>query len=392
MTGGLSRRAAALATGGAAWSVAARAGALARAGRDIIDLTIGDPEGPPPPEVVAATKAALDAGRTHYTPFLGEPALREAIAAHHAGGRAVRAANVAVVPGAQHGIAALFQVLCDPGDAVVVPAPFYPPYPAAIAAAGARMVEVPAAPGMAFDVDGIVAAMGPGTRAVILNSPANPSGHALMAEDFKAVTAAAARVGAWVIADEVYARLRFSGDHVSAWNHADPQRVAVLGSLSKSHRMSGYRLGWVLGPEPLIAALSGWSAAAAFSVCQFVQDAGLAALALPDAALAPYWRGFAERAATVAAWAVRTPGVSLSPPAGGMFALLDVRGLMADDLAFANALLDATGVAVLPGQAFGASAAGHVRMSLTADARRLGDALDRLAAFAAGLEPGVRAA
>jgi arginine:pyruvate transaminase len=226
----------------------------------------------------------------------------------------------------------------------------------------------------------------------MLNSPANPSGHALTAEDFAAVAAAAARVGAWVIADEVYARLRFAGAHVSAWDHADPERVAVLGSLSKSHRMSGYRLGWVLGPETLIGALSGWSAAATFSVCQFVQDAGLAALALPDAALRPYWDGFASRAAMVAERAARIPGIALNPPAGGMFALLDVRALMADDLAFANALLDATGAAVLPGRAFGASAVGHVRVSLTAEAATLSRALDRLEAFAANLERAPRAA
>jgi arginine:pyruvate transaminase len=160
--------------------------------------------------------------------------------------------------------------------------------------------------------------------------------------------------------------------------------VAVLGSLSKSHRMSGYRLGWVAGPPALIEGLHGWSAAATFSVCQFVQDAGLVALALPAEELRPYWQGFARRAALVAGRVAGMPGLAMRAPEGGMFVMLDVRGVMADDLAFAEALLDAAGVAVLPGRAFGASAAGHVRLTLTPGEAVLARALDGIATFAAG--------
>lgn len=378
---GLTARARAMASGGDAWWVAGEAMRRAAAGDDIIALTIGDPAGPPPPAVLAATTRALATDRTHYSPLLGEPALRAAAAADQArhGARPVAAENIVVMPGAQHALLAVMAMVAGPGDEVILVDPYYPSYPAVVAAAGATAVTVPAGPGFAPPVDAMIAALTPRTRAILVNAPANPTGAAATDDDYRRLAAAAP--GVWLIADEVYARFRFAGAHVSLWDHGDPARTVVLSSLSKSHRMSGFRIGWAIAPPPLMRALGDWSAASLFGVSQFAQDAAVAALAVPDAELAPYWAGFAERAARVVGRAGAIPGLRAAMPAGGMFVMLDVRDIMPDDVAFATALLAATGVAVIPGSGFGAAGAGHVRVGLTADAATLDRAFDRIAAF-----------
>lgn len=383
MRDGLSARAHDMAAGGDAWAVPGEAMRRAAAGEDIIALSIGDPEGPPPPAVTAAAKAALDAGRTHYSPLLGEPALRGAIAAHHARGwaRAVTADEIVVMPGAQHALLGAACMVAGPGDEVILTDPYYPSYPSVVHAAGATPVVVPAGPGFAPPVDAIIAALTPRTRAVLLNTPANPSGAALSAADFARLARAAAARDVWLLSDEVYASFRFDGAHVSAWDHGSPERTAVMGSLSKSHRMSGFRLGWVAAPSPLVKALGDWSAASLFGVSQFAQDAATAALAIADAELRPYWQGFADRARVVVARANAVPGLRATMPAGGMFVPVDARGVMADDAAFARALLDACGVAVVPGSGFGDAMRGWVRVGLTADAATLHRAFDRIEAW-----------
>ncbi|QMW23414.1 pyridoxal phosphate-dependent aminotransferase [Sandaracinobacteroides saxicola] len=383
----LSARAAAMRSGGDAWWVAGEAMRRAAAGQDIIALTIGDPAGPPPDVVVAATIAALEAGRTHYSPLLGEPVLQRAIADYLNADavRRVEPGQVAVMPGAQHALLGAMAMIAGPGDEVILLDPFYPSYPAVVAASGASPVFVGCGPGFAFDVETIVAAITPRTRAILINSPANPSGQALDAGDWAALVAATAAAGIWLVSDEVYARFRFDGDHVGVWDAGAPERSVLLGSLSKSHRMTGYRLGWAAGPPALVRALEDWSAASLFGVSQFVQDAGVAALAVPRAALEGYWRGFAERAARVVARANAIPGLRAAMPAGGMFVMLDVRGVDGDDVRFARALLDATGVAVTPGSGFGRAAAGHVRVSLCSEEAVLMAAFDRIEGWRAGL-------
>lgn len=386
----LSARARRLAAGGQAeaWAIADEALARAAAGERLIMLTLGDPEGPPHPVITAAAKASLDAGRTHYTPLLGEPALRAAIAAREG----CRVAEVGIVPGAQHGAAAIIALLAGDGDAVILSDPYYATYPGVVAASGARAVTVPARADLGIDVGAVVGAVGPDTRVIFLNSPANPTGAALDTADFAALRAACEARDLWLVVDEVYAAFRFEGAHVGAWAHGPPGRTVVVQSLSKSHAMTGFRVGWVQAPALAIEALADWSAAVMFGVSQFVQDAALAALALPGDALADYHGGFAARAALVVAAANRVPGLSARMPAGGMFVMLDVRGVMADDVAFARGLLAAEGVAVTPGSGFGAAGAGHVRLSLCPGAAVLADAMARIGRFANSARGGRRVA
>jgi arginine:pyruvate transaminase len=389
MNDGLGKRAHAIAAGGDSWWIAGEAQRRIAAGDDIIALTIGDPDGPPPPAVTAAAVAALHAGRTHYSFLDGEPALRSAAAAWHSRtqARPVHAENVFITPGAQHALLAVMQMLVDAGDEVIVPGPHYATYPSVVISAGATIVDVPCTADLAFDIAGIIAAITPRTRAILLNSPANPSGKAIDAAGYAALCAAAKAQQIWLIADEVYARFRFSGSHVGLWDHGPPDRSVVLASLSKSHRMTGFRLGWAIAPPALARALGDWSAASLFGVSTFVQDAGIAALAVPDTELAPYWDGFAARAALVVARANAMPGLHATLPDGGMFVLVNVRGIDADDNRFARALLRDTGVAVMPGSGFGSAAAGHVRIGLCADAATLNRAFDRIGEFVAARWP-----
>jgi arginine:pyruvate transaminase len=292
---------------------------------------------------------------------------------------------VVVLPGAQHALLAVLSLLLGPGDEVVTPDPHYATYAGTTAAAGGRLVPVAMeGPGFAPDIARIAAAITPATRAILVNTPCNPTGRALDEADFARLAALCSTHGLWLISDEVYGDLRYDGPHVSAWHHGPADATVVLDSLSKSHAMTGYRLGWVLAPDRLVPGLGEWSAAALFGVAQFVQDAGVAALATPSQELQPYLAGFARRARRLVERVGTHPPLATRMPDGGMFALVDVRGIDVDDVRFANALLDEAHVAVMPGSGFGPGGRGHVRISLTPDDARFEEALDRFLRFCAG--------
>ncbi len=373
-----------LAAGAAeAFAILDRARALAEAGRDVIALSIGQPESPPPAAAIEAAQAGLAAGRTGYAPLLGEPALRAAIAK----ARGVSADEVVVLPGAQAALAAVLHLICGEGDEVLSPDPHYATYAGTAAAAGARLVGVAMAPpAFALDVARLAAAVTPRTRAILVNTPANPTGRAISAEGFRALAALCEAHDLWLISDEVYGSLAHGGGHVSALAHGPAERTILLDSLSKSHAMTGFRVGWAIAPAWLMPAFEEWSAAAIFGVAPFVQEAAVAALGVPEAEMAAYRAGFARRARLAVEMLGGLPGCALAPPDGGMFAFLRVGGLRVgdDDIGFARALLEATGVCVLPGSAFGSAGRGHVRLSLTADDARLAEGLSRLAGFVAG--------
>ncbi|MGL6044779.1 MAG: pyridoxal phosphate-dependent aminotransferase [Sandaracinobacteroides sp.] len=373
----LSARARSLAALGqsSAWAIADEGLRRVCAGEDVLLLTLGDPVCPPHPAILAATKASLDGGRTHYTPLLGEPALRRAIAASEG----ADAANVMVLPGAQHTALAVLTLIAGAGDEVILSDPYYATYPGVVAATGATAVKVPGRPDLTVDIEGIAEAITPRTRVIFLNSPGNPSGTALSPADFAALSRLAERHDLWLVIDEVYSHFRFDGVDVRAWKHGPAGRTVSINSLSKSHAMTGFRIGWALAPDHLITALGDWCAAAIFGVSQFVQDGALAALALSDAELADYRGGFAARAAHVVARANALQGLRASMPAGGMFVMMDCSGVDPDDTRFARTLLDEALVAVTPGSGFGAGGQGHVRISLTPDVATLDLAFDRIA-------------
>ena len=370
--------------GSTAWAVSDRAAAMVAAGADVIQLTVGDVDLPTPAHVVAAAHRSLDSGRTHYTPIAGEPALREAIAqrAERRYRARVTADQVVVFPGAQCALFSVMQCLAGPGDEVVVLEPVYATYAAVVGATGATPVPVSTRAGARFELDvgRIERAFGPHTRAVLLNTPNNPSGAVLEADAVNQLAQLCTRRDAWLVSDEVYGELTFEKPHLSpAAFMGSAARVAVVDSLSKSHAMTGWRLGWAIGPPELARHLGALAQAELFGSPPFVQDAAVAALTGSQDICRSLRALYRARRDALLAGLESCPTLRPFRPDGGMFVLVDISrtGLGADE--FAARLLDEAGVAVVPGQAFGDSVADCIRLGLTQPVERLNEACARIA-------------
>jgi arginine:pyruvate transaminase len=376
--------------GADAWSVHIEARRRQQAGEDIIFLTVGDPDQEPPEAVIEATVAALRQHRTGYSAIVGFPALREAIAARVArrSGQPCTADNVAVVPGAQGGVFSAIQCLAGPGDEIVVAEPIYATYEAVIGASGARMVTFPLRPDTGFhpDLDALAAAITPRSRVVWINSPHNPTGAVFTRAEIERIAALCREHDLWLLSDEVYEDLAFARPHIGAWSLPGmAERTVVVSSLSKSHALPAFRLGWMVGPPELIRHVSNLLLCMTYGSPAFIQDGALAALRddLPE--VAALREDYRTRAALMSELLAGALGCRAIPPEGGMFVLLDVRGTGLGAADFARRLLDSERVAVLPCDGFGPSAAGHLRIALSAPEARLRDAADRILRFARGL-------
>ena len=376
--------------GYAAWSIHTEARRRQEAGEDVIFLTVGDPDQEPPETVIDATVAALRDRRTGYAPTIGYPALREAIAARVArrSGQPCTADNIAVVPGAQGGLYSAMQCLAGPGDEVIIGEPIYATYEGVIGASGARMVTFPLRPERGFhpDIGALARAITPQTRVVWINSPQNPTGAVFTRAEIAAVAALCREHDLWLLSDEVYEDLAFARPHTGAWSLSGmAERTVVVSSLSKSHALPAFRLGWVVGPPELIRHLANLLLCLTYGSPAFIQYGALAALRdeLPE--VAALREDYRRRAALMSELLADAPGCRVIPPEGGMFVLLDIRGTGLGAADFARRLLDSVRVAVLPCDGFGPSAAGHLRIALSAPEARLRDAADRILRFVRGL-------
>jgi arginine:pyruvate transaminase len=376
--------------GSAAWDVHVEARRRQQAGEDVIFLTVGDPDQEPAETVIDTTVAALHDGRTGYAPTIGYPALREAIAARVArrSGQPCTADNIAVVPGAQGGLYSAMQCLAGPGDEIIVGEPIYATYEGVIGASDARMVTFPLRPERGFhpDLDALARAIAPQTRVLWINSPHNPTGVVFTRAEVEAVAALCRAHDLWLLSDEVYEDLAFARRHTSAWSLSGmAERTVVVSSLSKSHALPAFRLGWVVGPPELIRHLANLLLCLTYGSPAFIQYGALAALRdeLPE--VAALREDYRRRAALMSDLLADAPGCRVIAPEGGMFVLLDVRGAGLGAADFARRLLDSERVAVLPCDGFGPSAAGHLRIALSAPEARLRDAAERILRFARGL-------
>lgn len=371
----------------AAWNIHSEAVRRQARGEDVILLSVGDPDFATPAPIVEAAKASLDRGRTHYAEIAGHPELRQAIAAAHerSTGMPTRLDQILVLAGAQSALFTACQCLLSPGDAVMVPEPMYVTYPATIAAAGGHIVRLPLTAERGFHLDpaALAAAIRPQVRAILINSPHNPTGAVMRLPELEAVAELCRRHDLWLISDEVYADLVYAGEHLSpAGLPGMAERTITISSLSKSHAMTGWRVGWMIGPPTLIEHATNLALCMLYGSPAFVQDAALTALTGSTAEIAAMHARYRHRRDAVCRRLAGLPGLACSRPEGGMFVMLDVRrtGLSADD--FAQRLLAAEAVSVLSGDAFGGDAAGHVRLSLTAPDERLAEACNRIGRFA----------
>ncbi|KNH43626.1 pyridoxal phosphate-dependent aminotransferase [Pseudomonas sp. JV414] len=376
--------------GAAAWKIHDRALELREQGVDVLLLSIGDPDFDTPLPIVHAAIDSLLAGDTHYSDVRGTRTLRSSIASRHQrrSGQEVDADHVIVLPGAQCAVYSVAQCLLDPGDEVIVAEPMYVTYEGVFGACGASVVPVAVCPENGFRVEpaDVAALITPKTRVILLNSPNNPSGASLSLKSWKALAALCVRHDLWLISDEVYSDLLYEGEHISpASLPGMAERTATLNSLSKSHAMTGWRVGWMIGPKALADHVMHLSLCMLFGLPDFVQNAAQVALDkdLPEVALMR--EEYRQRRDLVCARLSSCPGIRPIKPDGGMFVMVDVRqtGLGAQD--FAERLLEVYGVSVLAGEAFGPSAAGHIRIGLVVDQVRLADACQRIASCAAEL-------
>jgi arginine:pyruvate transaminase len=376
--------------GAGAWSIHMEAARLRDQDQDVIFLTVGDPDQAPPEPVIDATIDALRRHRTGYSSIIGFPKVREAIAARfqRRTGRPCSADNVVVTPGAQGGVFCALQCLAGLGDEVIVPEPIYNTYEPAIGASGARLVTVPLRADRGFhpDLDAIAGAVTPRSRVVWINSPHNPTGVVFTAAEVAGIAELCRCRDLWLLSDEVYEDLAFARPHVSPWSLPDiAERTVVVSSLSKSHAMPGFRFGWIIGPATLSRHLFNLLVAMIYGSPAFIQDGALPALESDLPEVAALREAYRNRAGLLSQILAEAPNCQITPPEGGMFVLLDIRGTGLASEAFARELLVRERVAALPCDGFGRSAVGHLRISLTAPEPRLAEAGRRIVRFAGSI-------
>jgi len=376
--------------GAAAWHIHGEAQAALRQGKDVIVMSVGDPDFATPAPIVARAVQALEAGDTHYTGIEGRSALRQAIAAEamRCGAPAVSEHNVIVLAGAQNALFTASLCLFSPGDEVVVLDPMYVTYEATIGVSGAQLVRVPSMGDRGFrpDVDAFEAAITPRTRAILFSTPANPSGVVMSREELASIAEIAKRHDLWVISDEVYAALTFEAEHcIMAGLPGMAERTVTVGSLSKSQAMAGWRVGWMLAPEPLIGHARNLALCMLYGLPGFIQEA--ATTALTDArGQIEQMRDTYRRRRDLALDGLRpADNLTAVSPQAGMFLLIDVRQTGMSALDFAWALYRAEGVSLLDGAAFGPSTAGFVRLSFAIGDEELQEGCRRICRFAARL-------
>ncbi|MFM0216318.1 MULTISPECIES: pyridoxal phosphate-dependent aminotransferase [Paraburkholderia] len=373
-----------------AWEIHRVAQQAAANGNDVIVLSVGDPDFATPAPIVERAIDALRGGDTHYSAVSGRDPLRAAIAEEQARmtGCTVSAANVILTAGAQNGVFATSLCLLEAGDEVIVPEPMYLTYEACVRAAGATLVPVPVDPARAFhlDCDALERAVTARTKAIFFATPCNPTGVVMPRADLERIARLACERDLWVLSDEVYADLTFEREHVSIMSLPGmAERTVTLGSLSKSHAMAGWRVGWAIGPTQLIEHMGRLALAMLYGLPGFIQQAALTALQEKSSIVAQMRDIYRRRRDVVFERLSRVPRLRCLLPEAGMFMMVDVSGTGLDTVDFTWQLFRAQGVSVLDASAFGETANGFVRLGFVVDEARLAEACERIAAFVAAL-------
>lgn len=366
----------------------ARAKEMAAAGRDVLNMAVGEPDFPTPGAVMAAARAKVDSGRVRYTPAAGAPSLREAIALHLEATRGVTYGTdqITVCHSCKHALSGALFALVAPGDEVLVPLPAWVSYFELIRAAGGVPVEVPAAPGCRPDLDALARAVTPRTRVLLVNSPSNPSGYVTTPEEAAAVGRLATEHDLAVISDEIYRRLVYEGEPAvspaspSAAGPGAPERTVVVDGASKSFAMTGYRIGFLAGPRDVaqaVARLHSQTTGAPNSVSQAAYEAALRDEPVEVEAMRAE---FAQRRELLLAGLAQLD-LPTPRPRGAFYAFPEVGALLDErgSVGFCEDLLEEQGLALVPGSAFGMDR--HVRLSYAVDRARIQEALARLGAF-----------
>jgi aspartate/methionine/tyrosine aminotransferase len=380
-------------------AIDAKAKALKAAGEDVIGFGAGEPDFPTPPSIVAAAALACEDPRMHkYSPTSGLPELREAVAIKTArdSGYPVTAGQVLITNGGKQAVEQTLATLLDPGDEVLLPAPYWTTYPEAVGLTGASVVELPttAASGFRVTVAQLEAARTARTKLLIFVSPSNPTGAVYSRHEIEAIGRWAVEHGVWVMTDEIYEHLVYG----SAVHHSMPvvvpelaEQCVVVNGVAKTYAMTGWRVGWMLGPLDVIKAATNLQSHTTSNVCNVAQRAALAAVSGDLSAVATMREAFDRRRQTMVSMLNDIPGVSCVEPDGAFYAFPSFEAVLGRQfggrtarttLDLAELILDEVRVAIVPGEAFGAP--GYARLSYALADGDLVEGVSRIGKLLAG--------
>lgn len=368
------------------WGVFLRARQMIADGTAVTELTIGEHDIRTAAPILQDMHRAAMGGHTGYASVPGTPALRDAVAqrVQDRTGVPTTRDNVLITPGGQAALFAAHAAAVNPGDTALFIDPYYATYPGTIRGVSAIPTAIAAHAEDAFQPRAsAIATAAPGAKSLLINSPNNPTGVVYSRATLEGIADVCKDHGLWLISDEVYDTQVWTGTHLSPRALPDmAERTLVIGSMSKSHAMTGSRCGWIVGPEDAIEHLTNLATHTTYGVPGFIQDAAHFALnqgtGFEDEIAAPFQR----RRLLAQEIITNQNAVSLVPADGAMYLMLDIRSTGMTGEEFAFALLDAHHIAVMPGESFGQAAAGHIRVAMTIDDTRFAQALDTLCQFA----------
>ena len=379
-------------TTAASFDMLARGKALEAQGRSVIHLGIGEPDFDTPAFIREAAKVALDQGFTHYGPAPGLPEFRRTIAESWRARRGIpcEAKHVVVCPGAKPVLFFAMLSLLEPGDEIIIPSPAFPNYGSMAQFAGGKVVSTPLVPGRGFDLDldALRARINERTRAIVLNSPHNPTGGMLSDGSLQAVRELVLKHDLTVIADDIYADMIYEGTFTAFASLPDMfERTVTVDGFSKTYAMTGWRLGFGIMCEPLAKHMATLMNNSNSCTATFVQKAGDAALKGPQDDVHAMMGEFRARRTLVVEGLNAIPGVTCFNPPGAFYAFPKVVAPGLDSGQVADRLLDEAGVVTLPGTGFGAEGEGYLRLSYANSQANLREGLARIAGFLARLRP-----
>jgi arginine:pyruvate transaminase len=368
------------------WAVSFRADEIEQDGGRVLRLCVGDPDFATPDAIHAAVSDSLKRGRTHYSSAQGELELRKSIAGleNKTSRHSCEPEQVVVFPGATNALFAVLSCLLDTEDELVVPEPMYAGYRGIFDTVGCQVIHAPlnTTNNFALDIEKTKAAVNDKTRAVLVNTPGNPAGNMASAEQLEELAAFCLDRGVWLICDEVYSMLAFDQPHVSIRRAAqNPENIISINSLSKSHAMSGWRLGWVIVPVNLAPSMRNFNGGTLYGCPQFIQDAAACALRHDGDHVADMRDQYRLRRDYVVKRISGIPELQCQPPTGGMFVMADVSSTGLNGRQFALQLLEEQRVSLVPGDGFGGSTENFVRITLAQPVEVLSEAFDRIETF-----------
>ncbi|MEG4942855.1 pyridoxal phosphate-dependent aminotransferase [Microcoleus sp. F4-D5] len=367
-------------------AIAAKAKAMKAEGIDVCSLSTGEPDFDTPEHIKAAAKQALDEGKTKYGPVTGEPQLKAAIARklRDENNLNYQPENIIVTNGGKHSLYNLMMAAIDPGDEVIIPAPYWLSYPEMVKLASGKpvIVRTDASTGYKITPEQLSRAITPKTKLFVLNSPSNPTGMVYTPAEIKALAQVIVDRDILVVADEIYEKIIYDGaQHVSIGSLGKEifDRTLISSGFAKAYSMTGWRVGYLAGPIELIKATNTIQGHSTSNVCTFAQYGAIAALESSQESVEKMRQAFAQRRQVIFELLDAVPGISCIKPDGAFYMFVNISKTGMNSLAFCDALLEQQQVAVIPGIAFGAD--DHVRLSYATDLGTIKKAVDRLDKF-----------